>query len=592
MHGLSKGYGVMADYGIIGMKRFWVAYALVAGFLAERAAQGDVMRARLEGNAAFDRTLAEIVRLDLAAERKWDTLKTPDEVKAYQRDLRQRFIRAIGGFPERTPLKPVTTGRVQMEGYSIEKVRFESRPNFHVTAHLFLPDATVSKPPYPAILVPCGHSNEGKLAKFYQRAGVQGVKAGFAVLVYDPIDQGEREQLPGKKLKSVSGHVNVGYRAYLLGWNTAQFRIWDGMRAIDYLQSRPDIDGTRIGVMGNSGGGTLSSYLLALDERIKAACPSCYITSIRRLAEDWGPQDCEQVIDGQLALGINHLSLLLMGWPRPVACTFADEDAFPFDGALSTFSQQKLFYNRFGTSGKADYTSCPGPHGWYDCTRGASVEWMKRWLNDNRSAKYSDKAAMLALNDGFDYAKVDCALTGKKEGFVVPDGEVMKLPGARTAYDILKDELARVSAGRHPPTRELVRRVTGIRLDAPLMPDEPLEYKRGTYWARSHSSAEEIAVMCQWIGTSLVARKAEQMIARARAAQAHGAAKEKLTARGADCVAAAHACFLAPELFDGLDLHEPPPSWRTVVEDATIKPSFEYMVGGALRHYDWTDLTR
>ena len=557
---------------------------------AAGAATGDVGRSRVEGNAAFDRTLAEIVRLDTAADRRWDSLKTPDDVKAYQSDLRQRFTRAIGGFPERTPLNAAVTGKVKREGYVIEKVRFESRPGFHVTAHLFLPDVAALKPPYPAILVPCGHSAEGKLSKFYQRVGVMGVKGGFATLVYDPIDQGEREQLPGKGMKSVGGHVNVGYRAYLLGWNTAQFRIWDGMRAIDYLQSREDVDGRRIGVMGNSGGGTLSSYLLALDERIQAACPSCYITNIRRLAEDWGPQDCEQVIDGQLALGINHLSLLLMGWPRPVACTFADEDAFPFDGALTTFAQQKLFYNRFGTSEKADYTSCPGPHGWYDCTRGASVEWMKRWLNGDKTARYADKAAMLALNDGFDYAKVDCALTGSEEGFVVPEGMVAKLPGERTAYDIMKDELARVSARRVPPTKELVRRATGIRLDAPLMPEESLDYKRGTYWPRFHSSAEEIAVMLQWIGTSLVARKAEQMIARARAAQARGAAKERLVATGADCVAAAHASFLAPELFDGVDLREPPPSWRKVVEDELLKPSFEYMVGGALRHYDWTDL--
>ena len=562
--------------------------ALAVLEVAVGAAAEEVMRSRLVPGAcaSFDRRLSEVTRIDKAAEYSWEALKTPEEVRKRQKELRKAFIAAVGGFPEKTPLEPVVTGVERRDGYRVEKVYFASRPGHHVTANLFLPDSPAFAAPYPALLLPCGHYDNGKASRNYQRACVQGVKAGFAMLIYDPIDQGEREQLPGEKRMCVAGHVNLGLRAHLLGWGMAQFRVWDGIRAVDYLGTRKDVDCSRIGVMGQSGGGTLTSYLAALDERLKASCPSCFVCSMRTLAEDWGPQDCEQIVYGQLPTGLNHLSLMLMAWPRPVCLTLAEEDAFPFRGALSTFASMKIFYNRFGTGERADFLSAPGPHSWYESTRQGSIEWMRRWLKGD--GETLSKEALAKLDELFSLDRVDCALADDSKANVLPDGGVMALPGERTGYDVLREELARIDrVGRPVLTRELVARASGIRVDAPLMPDEPPDYVRGTYWASAHSPAKELAAMDAWLGVSYVARVAEQMIARARAS----GRREKLVASGADCVAAAHAHFLAPELFDGLELSDPPPPWRAFLQNDVLDGlSYETAVYGALRFYDWTEL--
>src|SRR5262249_30320615 len=156
---------------------------------------------------------------------------------------------------------------------------YESRPNHHVTANLYLPQG---KGPFPGVLMPIGHSSTGKAAEYIQRGAILLVKHGIAVLAYDPIGQGERLQLPLASGKPVMGstneHTMLGVSAVLVGSQTAAFRIWDGIRSLDYLASRPEIDAKRLGCTGCSGGGTLTSYLMALDDRIAAAAPSCYIT--------------------------------------------------------------------------------------------------------------------------------------------------------------------------------------------------------------------------------------------------------------------------------------------------------------------------
>src|SRR5271168_2731173 len=161
---------------------------------------------------------------------------------------------------------------------------------------------------------------------------------GLAVFCYDPIGQGERLQLiddnrkPGIK-GSTSEHTMVGIGAMLVGQSTAGYRIWDGIRSIDYLTSRPEIDAGKIGCTGNSGGGTLTAYLMALDDRIVAAAPSCYITSLERLFATIGPQDGEQNIPGQVAFGMEHADYVTMRAPRPTLILCATKDFFDIQGS-------------------------------------------------------------------------------------------------------------------------------------------------------------------------------------------------------------------------------------------------------------------
>ena len=416
------------------------------------------------GRCVRDSLFNEVVRLDREADAAWMACDTPEKLAARQRDVREKTIAAIGGFPEKTPLNARVTGTVKRDGYIVEKVLFESRPKHYVTAHLFLPDDPKYTPPYPGVVSPCGHSGTGKLAPWYQRVGVAGAKHGLATLVYDPIDQGERRQHPKCHI-SVGGHNNIGYRATLLGWNTAQFRIWDGIRACDYLASRPDVDPAKLGVTGLSGGGTLSSYLNALDPRYAVGAPAGFLSTVRDVYDNIGGQDAEQFMFGQLTFGFNHLGIVLLRAPSPVMLVTTHGDYFPFRGSLETFGNAKKIYSMLGAPDKVDLMEAAGPHHWYESTRNAAMLWIRRWAAGDTSSWPADRAALRRMDFDFSYKPENSGLANEKPEvrYVTKTGQVADIPGARSVYDIMRDELARLDAERKPPTVESVRAVAGIR---------------------------------------------------------------------------------------------------------------------------------
>jgi cephalosporin-C deacetylase-like acetyl esterase len=407
-----------------------------------------MMHAYLLGRAleALDRRDAE-----------YEKIETPEDVAAYQKRMREFFVAQLGGFPERTPLDPQVVGKEERDGYRIEKVIFESQPRHYVTAILYLPDA---EPPYPGVLVPCGHSHNGKARDLYQRAPILIAKNGMAALCYDPIDQGERHQLVGEDGKpvitsSTMGHSLAGVGAILLGRNTATYRIWDGMRAIDYLESRPEVDPERIGCTGISGGGTLTSYLMALDDRIHAAAPGCYLCGFRSLLQTIGPQDAEQNIHAQIAYGMDHGDYVMMRAPKPTLIMTATHDYFDIHGAWSLFRQSKRLCSRLGFAERVDLFETDGKHGWPEPMRVAAARWMRRWL--------------LGIDDAI--TEPEFPVAGDEALWCTPKGEVMLLPGARSVYDLnmeLETKLARSRKRSWQQTDrakaiEQVRRITGIR---------------------------------------------------------------------------------------------------------------------------------
>lgn len=423
-----------------------------------------------------DMTMNAVAERDLAADAAWEKLRTPAEVSAHRDRLRAGMIASVGGFPERTPLNAQTLETVRRDGYSIEKILFESRPKHYVTALLFVPEGGANAPverygvgvagrKHPGVLITCGHDFAGKGAKGNQRACVVLAKSGFVAMIYDPIDQGERKQLPESKLMSVSGHVNAGLRAHLLGWGAAQFRIWDGIRALDLLATRPEVDVTRLGVTGMSGGGTLSSYLNAVDWRYKAACPMGFLTTMRALGLRCGPQDSEQIIHGQLAFGLNHLSLMLMNGESALCPGFTYGDFFPYFGSMESFGKARAFREREGKGGSIDRFECAGPHGWYESEKQALALWFRRHLAGDAKAWPPDMVALRRMDIGFDYANVDCGLAETPEGDVLGGRGVMSVPGARSVYDIMKDELTRLEVVRGPVKRETVLQAAGIRAE-------------------------------------------------------------------------------------------------------------------------------
>lgn len=388
----------------------------------------------------------------------YEARTTPEQIAAYQKKMREFFLQQIGEFPERTPLNAQVTGTIKRDGYRVEKILFESQPKHYVTAALFLPESDKFKAPYPGVLFVCGHSANGKAAEPYQVACALLALNGVAALAIDPISQGERHQALTADNKpvvpsSTTQHSLIGMGSILLGQNTARFEIWDGMRGIDYLQSRPDIDAKRIGCMGNSGGGTQTAYLMALDERIVAASPSCYITSFERLLNTIGPQDAEQNIYGQIAFGMDHADYVMMRAPMPTLLCVATKDFFSIDGAWDSFRSAKRLYSRMRLAEHVELIENDDTHGYKLPLREAAVRWMVRWL-DGRD-EVINEPEIQRLTD--------------EELQVTPEGHVMLLEGARSTYDLNLDENKRLASVREKvwqqPAEALkqVREIAGVR---------------------------------------------------------------------------------------------------------------------------------
>ena len=415
----------------------------------------------VEGQTAPDKMLyAYLQQLAYKAfERRtaaYEELKTPEQLTTYQERMRAFFTESIGGFPERTPLNAKVVDKMSREDYRIEKVIFESQPRHYVTGVMYLPKG---KPPFPGVLVPCGHSANGKASEPYQRACILLAKNGLAAFCYDPIGQGERYQIlndEGKgKYGSTTEHTMVGVGCILLGTNTARYRIYDGMRAIDYMLTRGDIDPKRIGCTGNSGGGTLTSYLMALDERIACAAPGCYLTTLRRLMDTRGPQDAEQNIHGQIAFGMDHADYAMMRAPRPTLMCVATGDYFDIGGAWDTFRQAKRFYGRLGFAERVDLVETDASHGFSTQLRVGMVRWMRRWL--------------LGIDDAI--TDSDFPIFTDEELQCTPTGQVMLLEGARSVCDLNADMERRLAGERKKLWNETpradvlqkVREIAGVR---------------------------------------------------------------------------------------------------------------------------------
>jgi hypothetical protein len=294
-------------------------------------------------------------RQDDERRQKWLSIRTESDLLRVQHQMRDDLLKMLGGLPaDKTPLHPEITGRIQMTGFHIEKLIFQSLPGVYVTALVYVPDD--GNKSHPAVLVPSGHAENGKV--HYQSLCQHLVQHGYVVINWDAIGQGERSQFwDAKKNKSrynliCAEHAVLGNLAYLAGTNLARWEIWDGIRAVDYLLTRPDVDPERISITGTSGGGFQAAHIAAFDSRIKVAAISCYITALpmrvfNRIFKD-PDSDPEQDLYGMISKGIDHPGLLLMMYPRPVFVAAAVLDFFPIEGTHQTVREISDIYNRFG----------------------------------------------------------------------------------------------------------------------------------------------------------------------------------------------------------------------------------------------------
>lgn len=414
--------------------------------------------------------------LDLAARyererREWyGNVKSKEVLENLQATLTKRFRELIGAphpsteleFQGERPFLPPPMQRLDRiagDGYVIDKIAYESFPGYFVPALLYVPEkiadtyAFKSQPTCPAVLSPCGHSPVGKAADTYQVLHVNLARQGYVVLTYDPVGQGERSQFWDEKNRksrfnlTCGEHAVLGNPLYLLGSSLAWYRIWDGIRGIDLLSRMPGVNEERIGCAGNSGGGTLTAYISALDPRVHAAAICCYITTLprrmgNRIQAD-PDADPEQDIADFVSRGIDHAGLLALRAPRPTFLGAAIRDFFPIEGARESFAEAKALFEAAGAGDRIEKVEADERHGLSLPLREGIYRFFHRWLKDGADAPEikEQKVTPRPAN----------------ELLVCRDGQAAVALGSRPLLPLALEEFQAKKRSPRPSLRELLR---------------------------------------------------------------------------------------------------------------------------------------
>lgn len=377
--------------------------------------------------------VARMRQFSLLRDQARGKIRTKNDVLKLKKIIREKLARSFGRLPEKTPLNPKLTGRFERSHYIVEKIIFESRPSLFVTANLYIPKKIKGK--LPCVLGACGHSGIGKAEPFYQ-AFVQGLATkGYLVLIYDPLSQGERIQYPVKEgLAQPEGccqeHNMMGNQMSLIGEFFGKWRLWDGMRALDYLLSRPEADPARVGVTGNSGGGTLTTYLNAFDNRFTMAAPSCFVTTYLCNLENELPSDSEQIPPNIIKYGLDMADFFVAQIPRPVILLGQNNDFFDRRGLIKTYNELKRIYTIMGAGKNIELFIGPRDHGYFPENR----EAMYAFFNKHSGIKTDSKEGKTVTEP-------------PERLFAAPGGQVHKMQGKRV-FDFTKEQAAKINLAR------------------------------------------------------------------------------------------------------------------------------------------------
>jgi len=617
-----------------------------------RSLRDELARKVLDRDYAFSTWSAVYNRVfdqDAAADDAWRGLRTVEAYDKHRLTLRSRMIRLIGGFPERTPLNPRVTGQLVRDGYRVEKILFESRPGMYVTGLLYLPDAAAFAPPYKAALEVCGHSYEGKGQRKYRRVAVLAAKAGLAALVIDPFAQGERAQCPEDlDGRTTASHLRLGVNAMLLGHGLAAFEMWDAIRALDYLDTREDVRHDGYGVMGNSGGGTQSVFLSGLDERIVATATSSFLSNLREQTAWRLLADSEQIVFAQLPNGINHAAHPLMGG-NPVLMLSRRDELIPFTGTRETARLLMEVGRNLGVPDRYGMYDLPGPHGYNELNMRRSAAYLVQHLTGrdvvwtegdadagpegpdrfvtptgrvmdlegfrsaydfladelaaaerSRKRLSSDERAALVRKQ----ADIDDARVGQRQ--VLSERQTGEVRVVRGFYQTTEDErlpfvefvpadmrgtpvVCVADTGR---TNHIARLERELAAGSPVVSVDISATGEigGTrhHYVNPHDD-EEVAKMLYILGSSLVGRRAGDVIAIARDVCRRFGVSPRVAAVGRAGVAAAHAFAAEPGLISSVTIENAPLSWAESVRKRTFY-DYAASVQGGLLHYDWVDL--
>ena len=291
----------------------------------------------------------------------------------------------LAPFPEKTDLKATITGTVDHAEFTVEKLHFQSLPGLYVTANLYVPK-NLSGKKVPAILYGCGHGQVkidgvayGAKAN-YQHHGAWFARHGYVALIIDPIELGELE-----------GEHHGTYRRGMWWWNARGYtpegvEVWNSIRALDYLQSRPEVDGAKLGMTGRSGGGAYTWYTAAVDERVKVAVPVAGITDLHNHVIDGtvaGHCDCMFFVN---TFRWDYSKLAAMLAPRPVLFSNSDKDRiFPLEGVIRVHRDLARIYELHQASDKLGLLITEGPHKDTQDLQVPAFRWFNRWLKGDET---------------------------------------------------------------------------------------------------------------------------------------------------------------------------------------------------------------
>ncbi len=407
------------------------------------------------GRMVHEYYVTRVREVEKAGNARRAALRTKADAEAYVSDVRRKVQQCFGPWPEKTPLNARVTGVVERDVYRIEKVIFESRPGFSVTANLYVPKGRSGR--MPGVVGTCGHSANGKAAETYQSFAQGLARLGYVCLLYDPFGQGERLQAVGPDLKprhgmGVSEHLHFGNQQALVGEFVGAWMAWDGIRALDYLLTRPEVDPRHVGVTGNSGGGTQATWLCAVEPRWTMAAASCFVTTFRRNLENELPADTEQCPPHALALGLDHADFIAAMAPRPVMVMGQEKDYFDARGLEEAFGRLQQLYRLLGAEQNIRMFVGPNYHGYWQPNR----EAMYGWFNAHTQAASTS---------------TEPALTIEKDEtlWCTPRGQ-LGTDAAATLFSFTRDRARVLARQRRPLEGEALRAALIEALKLPARP--------------------------------------------------------------------------------------------------------------------------
>ncbi|MDP1589381.1 MAG: prolyl oligopeptidase family serine peptidase, partial [Prosthecobacter sp.] len=321
-----------------------------------------------------------------------------------------------------------------------------------------------SQGPVPGVIGVCGHSLNGKAAEAYQSFAQGLARQGQACFIIDPAGQGERFQYLNEKLGSrlgggTSEHNQMGGPQALIGEFLGTWFVWDAMRALDYLLTRSEIDPKHLGVTGNSGGGTQTTWLCGMEPRFTMGAPSCFVTTFRRDAENELPQDMEQCPPRVLAHDLDHGDFLAAMAPKPVIIMAQEKDYFDARGSAETYERLKKLYTLLGKPENIQLHIGPDPHG---------------YTQSNREAMYR----FFGKVTGIPTAAAEPTITVEKDEDLLctPRGQVAEA-GSRTLMSFTREKADDLAAKRKHLTGEALQKAVRETLKLPALADSPPDYR-------------------------------------------------------------------------------------------------------------------